>query len=42
MTAKMESFIMAEDYDKGFAVDLQYKDLSLAMEAGSVEPFHCR
>ncbi len=31
--AKMEKFIMAEAFDGGFAVDLQYKDLGLAMDA---------
>lgn len=31
--AKLEPFIMAEKYDGGFAVDLQRKDLGLAMDA---------
>lgn len=33
LSAKMDNFIMTEDYDKGFAIDLQYKDLGLALEA---------
>ncbi len=32
-SAKMESFIMEDAYNKGFAVDLQYKDLNLARDA---------
>ncbi|MGI6077305.1 MAG: NAD(P)-dependent oxidoreductase [Fastidiosipilaceae bacterium] len=35
LTAKMENFIMTEDYNKGFAIDLQYKDIGLALEAGT-------
>ncbi len=31
--AKLEPFIMAEQYDGGFAVELQRKDLGLAMDA---------
>lgn len=34
MEAKMEKFIMADSFDTGFAVDLQYKDLGLALDAG--------
>ena len=26
---------MTEDYNKGFAIDLQYKDIGLALEAGT-------
>jgi len=33
LEAKLEKFIMADSFDTGFAVDLQYKDLGLAMEA---------
>ena len=33
LDAKLEKFIMADNFDTGFAVDLQYKDLGLAMEA---------
>lgn len=33
LEAKMEKFIMADAFDTGFAVDLQYKDLGLALEA---------
>ena len=33
LEAKMEKFIMADAFDSGFAVDLQYKDLGLALEA---------
>ena len=33
LEAKFEKFIMADSFDTGFAVDLQYKDLGLAMEA---------
>ncbi len=32
--AKMEKFIMADAFEGGFAVDLQYKDLGLALDAG--------
>ncbi|EHI97712.1 3-hydroxyisobutyrate dehydrogenase [Clostridium sp. DL-VIII] len=31
--AKMDKFIMADNFSGGFAVDLQYKDLGLALEA---------
>lgn len=34
MDAKLEKFIMEEEYAGGFAMDLQYKDLGLALEAG--------
>lgn len=34
LNAKMESFIMEQNYQGGFAVDLQHKDLGLALEAG--------
>jgi len=33
LDAKMEKFIMQGDFKPGFAVDLQYKDLGLAMDA---------
>ncbi|MEG2118848.1 MAG: NAD(P)-dependent oxidoreductase [Pseudoflavonifractor sp.] len=33
LTAKLEKFIMADSFAGGFAVDLQYKDLGLALEA---------
>lgn len=32
--AKMEKFILADAFEGGFAVDLQFKDLGLAMDAG--------
>lgn len=32
-TAKVDKFIMEDAYKKGFAVDLQYKDLNLARDA---------
>lgn len=32
--AKLENFIMPESYEGGFAISLQHKDLSLALEAG--------
>ena len=37
MEAKLEKFIMADKFDTGFAVDLQYKDLGLALEAARDE-----
>lgn len=37
MDAKLEKFIMADAFNGGFAVDLQYKDLGLAMEASRDE-----
>jgi 2-hydroxymethylglutarate dehydrogenase len=33
LEAKFDNFIMADSFDTGFAVDLQYKDLGLALEA---------
>jgi len=33
LEAKFDNFIMADNFDTGFAVDLQYKDLGLALEA---------
>lgn len=33
LEAKMEKFILADAFDGGFAVDLQFKDLGLAMDA---------
>ena len=33
-TAKMDKFIIPEQFEGGFATDLQYKDLNLALEAG--------
>ena len=33
LTAKMKKFIMADNYEPGFAMDVQYKDLTLAQEA---------
>lgn len=33
-TAKMEKFIIPGQFEGGFATDLQYKDLNLALEAG--------
>jgi 2-hydroxymethylglutarate dehydrogenase len=33
LEAKFDKFIMADSFDGGFAVDLQYKDLGLALEA---------
>ncbi|MBW1636784.1 MAG: NAD(P)-dependent oxidoreductase [Deltaproteobacteria bacterium] len=33
LDAKMENFIMKGDFNPGFAVDLQYKDLGLAVDA---------
>lgn len=33
LSAKMDNFILTQDYDKGFAIDLQYKDLGLAIDA---------
>jgi 2-hydroxymethylglutarate dehydrogenase len=33
LEAKFDKFIMADSFDTGFAVDLQYKDLGLALEA---------
>lgn len=35
--AKLEKFIMADKFTNGFAVDLQYKDLGLALEASRDE-----
>ena len=37
MDAKLEKFIMADQFTGGFAVDLQYKDLGLALEASRDE-----
>lgn len=37
MEAKLERFIMADSFGGGFAVDLQYKDLGLALEAARDE-----
>ncbi|MBR0171523.1 MAG: NAD-binding protein, partial [Lachnospiraceae bacterium] len=37
LDAKLEKFIMADAFDGGFAVDLQYKDLGLALEASRDE-----
>lgn len=37
MDAKLEKFIMAGQFAGGFAVDLQYKDLGLALEAARDE-----
>lgn len=37
LEAKLEKFIMADSYNGGFAVDLQYKDLGLALEASRDE-----
>lgn len=34
MEAKLEKFIMKDDFEGGFAMDLQHKDLGLALEAG--------
>jgi len=34
LEAKMEKFILADNFEPGFAVDLQYKDLGLALDAG--------
>jgi len=34
MDAKLEKFIMKDDFEGGFAMDLQHKDLGLALEAG--------
>ena len=33
LTAKMQKFIMADAFEPGFAMDVQYKDLTLAQEA---------
>lgn len=33
LTAKMKKFIMADAFEPGFALDVQYKDLTLAQEA---------
>lgn len=33
-TAKMDKFIIPEQFEGGFSTDLQYKDLNLALEAG--------
>ncbi len=33
LTAKMKKFIMADAFEPGFAMDVQYKDLTLAQEA---------
>ena len=37
LEAKLEKFIMADSFDGGFAVDLQYKDLGPALEASRDE-----
>lgn len=37
LNAKLEKFIQAGKFDTGFAVDLQYKDLGLALEASRDE-----
>ncbi len=37
LDAKLQKFIMADSYQKGFATDLQYKDLGLALEASRDE-----
>ena len=37
LNAKLEKFIQADSFDGGFAVDLQYKDLGLALEASRDE-----
>ena len=37
LDAKLEKFIMADQFTGGFAVDLQYKDLGLALEASRDE-----
>ena len=37
LEAKLEKFIMADQFTGGFAVDLQYKDLGLALEASRDE-----
>lgn len=37
LDAKLEKFIMAGQFNGGFAVDLQYKDLGLALEASRDE-----
>lgn len=37
LDAKLEKFIMADQFNGGFAVDLQYKDLGLALEASRDE-----
>lgn len=34
-SAKMEKFIIPEKYEGGFSTDLQYKDLRLALDAGT-------
>ena len=34
MDAKLEKFIMKDNFEGGFAIDLQHKDLGLALEAG--------
>lgn len=34
MDAKLEKFIMKDSFEGGFAMDLQHKDLGLALEAG--------
>lgn len=33
LTAKMKKFVMADAFEPGFALDVQYKDLTLAQEA---------
>ncbi|MCP1101851.1 2-hydroxymethylglutarate dehydrogenase [Aequitasia blattaphilus] len=37
LEAKLEKFIMANSYSGGFAVDLQHKDLGIALEASKEE-----
>jgi len=37
LTAKMKQFIMADAFEPGFALDIQYKDLTLAQEASRIE-----
>ncbi|MGL5513102.1 MAG: NAD(P)-dependent oxidoreductase [Sporomusa sp.] len=37
LEAKLEKFIMADQYTGGFAVDLQHKDLGIALEASKDE-----
>jgi len=36
-TAKMDSFILSDNFEPGFAVDLQYKDLELAIATAKAE-----
>lgn len=37
LTAKMKKFIMADAFEPGFALDVQFKDLTLAQEASRTE-----